>query len=141
MQVTRVLSVSLVLAAASLVAHAQTFAKMTVHLPYTVVAGSKQLAPGDYEILPVSVLTGEKLFKIYSDDSNSFEALLWAIPASKPDPARTSELVLHDNGRGEYTLDQMWIQGSEEGYEFLAPKSDNSGARLGSVEVRAELTR
>jgi hypothetical protein len=142
MRVTRVLSVFLVLAATSLVANAQNFAKVSVHLPYTVVAGSKQLAPGDYEILPVPVSTGEKLLKVYSDDSSSFEALLWVIPATKPDPARTSELVLRDNGQGEYTLDQMWIQGSEVGYEFLAPKSAGSrGERLTSVEVRAESTR
>jgi hypothetical protein len=141
MRVTRVLSVLLVLAAATLVANAQTFSEVKVHLPYTVVAGSKQLAPGDYEIFPVPVSTGEQFFKIYSDDSSSFKALLWAIPASKPDPARTSGLVLRDNGQGEYTLDQMWIEGSEEGYEFRAPKSVTSRERLTSVEVRAESTR
>jgi hypothetical protein len=138
MQVTRMLSVLLVLTAASLVADAQTFSKVDVHLPYTVVVSSKQLAPGDYEILPVS---GGKLFEIYSDGRSSVEAFLLAMPASTPDPARTTKLVLHDNGRGEYTLDKMWIQGSEEGYEFLTPKSDTSRDRLASVEVRAESTR
>jgi hypothetical protein len=140
MRVTSVLFVFLTLAATSLVANAQTFCKVEVHLPYSVVVGSKQLAPGNYEILPVSVPTAGKFFEIYSD-SRTFEALLSAIPASKPNPSRTTELVLHDNGRGEYTLDQMWIQGSEEGYEFLTPKSDTSRDRLASVEVRAESTR
>jgi hypothetical protein len=141
MRVTRVLSVLLVLAATSLVANAQTFSKVEVHVPYTLVVGSKQLAPGDYEILPVSVSTGGNIFKIYSDDRSSFEAFLLAMPASTPDPALTTELVLHDNGRGEYTLDKMWIQGSEEGYEFLTPKSVTSRRRLASVEVRAKSTR
>jgi hypothetical protein len=140
MRVTGVLLVFLTLAATSLVANAQTFSKVEVHLPYTVVVGSRQLAPGDYEIHPVSVPTVGKLFGIYGD-GRTFEAWLSAIPASKPDPAKATELVLHDNGRGEYTLDQMWIQGSEDGYEFLTPKSVTSRERLSSVEVRAESTR
>jgi hypothetical protein len=139
MRVIRVLSVLFALAATSLVANARTFSKVKVHLPYTVVVGSKQLAPGDYEIIPVPVSVN--LFEIYSDGRNSFEALLSAIPTSKVDPARATELVLHETG-GEYTLDQMWIQGSAEGYEFLAPKSVTSRERqLTSVEVRAESTR
>jgi hypothetical protein len=140
MRVSGVLLVFLTLAAASLVANAQTFPKVEVHLPCTVVVGSKQIAPGDYEIHPVSVPTVGKLFGIYSD-GRTFEAWLSAIPASKPDPARTTKLVLHDNGRGAYTLDQMWIQGSKEGYEFLPSKSVTSRERLASVEVRAESTR
>jgi hypothetical protein len=137
MQVTRVLPVSLVLTAASLVANAQTFSKVEVHLPYTVVVGSKQLAPGDYEILPVS---GDNIFKILSDDRSTAAAFLLVMPASTPDPARTTKLVLQDNGHGQYTLDKMWIQGSEEGYEFLTPKS-TSRERFNSVEVTGESTR
>jgi hypothetical protein len=140
MRVIRVLSLSFALAAASLVAHAQTFNKVIVHLPYTVMAGSRQLAPGDYEIAPVH--GSGSLFEI-SNDSNSHGAfMLSAIPASQSDPAKTTELVLNNNGNGEYTLDQMWIQGDTTGYEFLEPKSAAAhGKQLSSVEVRAEATR
>lgn len=143
MRVIRVLSVLSALAATSLVANAQTFRKVTVHLSYPVVVGSRQLAPGDYEILPISATMG-KFFKMYSENRNCFEAVLSANPTSKLEAAKTTELVLRDNGRGEYTLDQMWIQGSAEGYEFLAPKSVTSRERerhLAAVEQRAESTR
>ena len=93
-----------------------------------------------FEVTP-EVHGSGNLFEIYSDGSNSFEALLSAIPAVKSDPAKTTELVLHDNGSGEYTLDQMWIQGDKAGYEFLGPKSDSREKQLTSVEVRAESTR
>ena len=129
MRVIRVLSVLFALAATSLIANAQTFNNVKVHLPYTVAIGSKQLAPGDYEILPIPGSAAGKLFGIYSDDRASFEALLTASPASESEPAQTTELVLHANGRGEYTVDQMWIQGHTEGYEFSAAKSDASGER------------
>jgi hypothetical protein len=140
MRVIRVLSLSFALAAASLAAHAQTFNKVIVHLPYTVTAGSRQLAPGDYEIVPVH--GSGPVFEIY-DDSNSHGAfLLSAIRASQSDPAKATELVLNNNGNGEYTLDQLWIQGDTTGYEFLAPKSAAPhGKQLSAVEVRAEATR
>jgi hypothetical protein len=130
MRLTRVLSVLFVSAAVSLVANAQTFNKVTVHLPYTVVVGSTQLVPGDYEIIPVP--SSGNRFKIYSDSSNSYEAVLSAIPTSKVDPARSTELVLHENGGGEYTLDRMWIQGSAGGYEFLTPESSSRAAERSS---------
>jgi hypothetical protein len=130
MRVIRVLSVLFVSAAASLVANAQNFNKVTVHLPYTVVVGATQLVPGDYEIIPVP--SSGNRFKIYSDSSNSYEAVLSAIPTSKVDPARSTELVLHENGEGEYTLDRMWIQGSAGGYEFLTPESSSRAAERSS---------
>jgi hypothetical protein len=140
MRVIRVLSLSFALAAASLVVHAQTFDKVIVHLPYTVMAGSRQLAPGDYEIVPVH--GSGSLFEIYNDSNSHEVVLLSAIRASQSDPAKTTELVLNNNGNGEYTLDQMWIQGDITGYEFLAPKSAAPhGKQLSAVEVRAEATR
>jgi hypothetical protein len=81
------------------------------------------------------------VYDLFVITGRTFEAFLSAIPASEPGPVLTTDLVLHDNGRGEYTLDRMWIQGSEEGYEFLTPKSVTSRERLASVEVRAESTR
>jgi hypothetical protein len=137
MRVIRVLSALFAMAAASLVANAQTFNKVIVHLPYTVVAGSRQLAPGDYEIIPVH--SSGNIFKIYSDGDSHEAFLLSALPAAKSDPAKTTELILHDNGNGGYTLEQMWIQGDTAGYEFLGPESAPShGKQLSSVELRAE---
>jgi hypothetical protein len=90
-------------------------------------------------ILPVPVSPVGSLFAIYSDDRASFEGLLSAIPASESQPAQATELVLHANGQGEYTLDQLRILGNKQGYEFRAPKSDASREReMTSVEVRAE---
>jgi hypothetical protein len=120
MRPIRVLSVLFAVAAASLVANAQTFTKVKVHLPYTVVVGSKQLAPGDYELIPASA-SGNR-FEIYSDGRDSFEGVVSAIQTWRVDPSQNTEIVLHDNGEGEYTLDQIWIQGSPRGYEFLAQK-------------------
>src|SRR5580698_7247650 len=121
MRAIRVLSVLLAVAATSLVANAQTFSKVKVHLPYTVVVGSKQLAPGDYELIPVAA-SGDN-FEIYSDGRDSYEGIVSAIQTWRVDPSKKTEVVLHDNGEGEYTLDQIWIQGSPRGYEFIAQKS------------------
>jgi hypothetical protein len=107
------------------------------------MVGSKQLPPGNYEILPVPGAVGGNVFAIYSDDQATFEGLLSATPTSETQPARTTELVLHANGQGEYTLDQLRIEGNTEVYEFAAPKSGASREReaSSSVEVRAEATR
>jgi len=136
-----VLSLLSVLSATFLVANAQTFNQVKVHLPYTVVIGSKQLAPGDYEILPVTVSSG-KLLGIYSDDRRAYEALLPTAPATEAEPAESTKLILHDDGHGEYTLDQMWIQGNDQGYEILSPKSGAARERqASSVEIKAESSR
>jgi len=137
MRVIRVLSVLSALAATSLIANAQTFPSVKVHLPYTVVIGSTELAPGNYEILPVS--PAGKYFKIYSDDSASFEALVSAMPTSKISPAQNTELILQDNGHGEYTLEQMWIEGASGGFEFSTPQSIAAHER--HVEVNADANR
>jgi hypothetical protein len=129
------------LAATSLIANAQTFSKVNAHIPYTVMVGSKQLPPGDYEILPAPG-AAEGLYAIYSDDRATFVGLLSATPTYESQPARNTELVLHANGQGEYMLDQLRIQGGTEGYEFVTPKSGASHEReASSVEVKAEATR
>jgi hypothetical protein len=142
MRAISVLSVFSAMAATCLVADAQSFNRVTAHLPYKVVIGSKQLPPGDYEILPVSGTNVGNLFANYSEDRASFEGLLSAMPALEFRPAPKTELVLYSNGQGEYTLDRLWIQGDTKGYEFLAPKSGVSREQqASSVEVRAEATR
>ena len=54
MRATRVLSLSITLAAASLLANAQTFNEVQVDLPFTITAGSTVVPAGNYEIRPVA---------------------------------------------------------------------------------------
>jgi hypothetical protein len=141
MHAIRVLSVSIAVAVTSLIANAQTFHKVTVHLPYTVMVGSKELAPGDYQILPTPGATGSNIFGIYSEDRATFEALLTASIAEKSEPADATELVLRGNGQGDYTIDQIWIEGNTEGYQFRTPKSESRERQASTVEVKAQSTR
>jgi hypothetical protein len=130
------------LAATSVLANAQTINKVRVHLPYTVTVGSTELAPGDYEILPTTGTMAGKYFEIYSDDRDRFAALVSVMPASKLSPASNTELILLDNGNGEFTLDQMWIEGATGGFEFSTPKSSAAGERQAkTVELNADPAR
>ncbi len=54
MRATRVLSLSITLAAASLLANAQTFNEVQVDLPFTITAGSTVVPAGNYEIRPLA---------------------------------------------------------------------------------------
>ena len=111
---------------------------MKVHLPYTVTVGSTELAPGDYEIFPAHVTSNGNYFEIYSDTRESIEALVSATPTSKMSPAHSTELVLHENGHGEYTLDQMWIEGAMGGFEFATSTRER---QAGTVELNADPAR
>jgi hypothetical protein len=140
MRAIRVLSVLSILAATSFIANAQTFGKVNANIPYTVMIGSKQLPPGNYEILPAPGSAVGNLYAIYSDDRATFVGLLSAIPTSEAQPARSTELVLRANGRGEYTLDQLWIEGRTDGYEFVTPKSEPSRERESTSGTPGEVT-
>ena len=140
MRVIRVLSLSFALAAASLVAHAQTFNKVIVHLPYTVMAGFRSSPPAITRS-PLSTVRGRSS-KSPTTATRMELSCCPPSPRRSPIPPRPRRLVLNNNGNGEYTLDQMWIQGDTTGYEFLEPKSAAAhGKQLSSVEVRAEATR
>jgi hypothetical protein len=131
-----------ILAATSLIANAQTFNKVNAHIPYAVMVGSKQLPPGDYEFLRVPGSAVGDLYAIYSNDHATFVGLLSAVPTYESQPARSTELVFHPNGQGEYTLDELRIQGETEAYEFASPESAASHEReASSVEVKAAATR
>src|SRR5579862_6341643 len=54
MRATRVLSLSITLAAASFLANAQTFNKVQVDLPFAITAGSSVVPADNYEIRPVA---------------------------------------------------------------------------------------
>ncbi|HUB82093.1 MAG TPA: hypothetical protein VMB03_25025 [Bryobacteraceae bacterium] len=142
MRAIRVLSVLSILAATSVIANAQSFNKVNAHIPYTVMVGSRELPPGDYEILPAPGALVGNLYALYSDDHGKFVGLLSATPTHASQAAPATELVLHANGQGEYTLDQLRIEGDTGGYEFVTPKSGDSHERESTtVEVKAESTR
>ncbi len=126
MRAVRTLFVLSALTVASFQAKAQAFTGINVHLPYTIMAGEHRLLPGEYTIRPIS--GSQNLFAVYKDGGMTFETFVQAIPAEKLDPAKKTELVLRSDGR-EYVLDEMWVEGSGAGYQFLSPAWVKSGER------------
>jgi hypothetical protein len=120
MRTVRVLVLSLLaVAAMSFQAKAQTFDHININLPYTVMAGEQQLAPGNYMLQLISDTA--RIFAVYKDGT-TFETFLMAVPAYRALPSSQTELTLDKDGR-EYILDKVWITGSAFGYEFLSPES------------------
>jgi hypothetical protein len=123
MRTVHVLVLSLLgVAAMSFQAKAESFDHINIHLPYTVMAGEQQLAPGDYMLQPISDTA--RIFAVYKDGT-TFETFLTAVPAYRALPSSQTELTLHNDGR-DYVLDKVWVSGSTTGYEFLSPESVKS---------------
>jgi hypothetical protein len=119
MRTVRVLVLSMLAAALSFQAKAESFDHIDIHLPYTVMAGQQQLAPGDYMLQKISDTAN--VFAVYKDGT-TFETFLMAVPAERVVPSERTELTLHSDGR-DMVLDKVWITGSNTGYEFLSPES------------------
>jgi hypothetical protein len=120
MRTVRVLVLSMLAAAAlSFQAKAESFDHIDIHLPYTVMAGQQQLAPGDYMLQKISDTAN--VFAVYKDGT-TFETFLMAVPAERVVPSERTELTLHSDG-SDMILDKVWITGSNTGYEFLSPES------------------
>jgi hypothetical protein len=123
MRTVHVLVLSLLaVAAMSFQAKAESFDHINIHLPYTIMAGEQQLAPGDYMLQPISDTA--RIFAVYKHGT-TFETFLMAVPAYRVLPASQTELTLHNDGR-DYVLDKVWVTGSTTGYEFLSPESVKS---------------
>jgi hypothetical protein len=119
MRTVRVLVLSMLAAALSFQAKAESFDHIDIHLPYTVMAGQQQLAPGDYMLQKISDTAN--VFAVYKDGT-TFETFLMAVPAERVVPSERTELTLRSDGR-DMVLDKVWITGSNTGYEFLSPES------------------
>jgi hypothetical protein len=135
MQTVRVLVLSvLAVVAMSFQAKAESFDHINVHLPYTVMAGQQQLAPGDYELKLISDTA--RVFAVYKDGM-TFETFLMAVPAERVEPSDRTELTLLNDGR-DYVLDKVWITGSTTGYEFLSPASvkERAHERVSELIIR-----
>ena len=109
----------LAVAALSFQAKAESFDHIDIHLPYTVMAGQQQLAPGDYMLQKISDTAN--VFAIYKDGT-TFETFLMAVPADRVVPSERTELTLRNEGH-DFVMDKVWITGSNTGYEFLTPES------------------
>lgn len=119
MRTVRVLMLSmLAVAAVSFQAKAESFDHIDIHLPYTVMAGQQQLAPGDYMLQKISDTAN--VFAVYKDGT-TFETFLMAVPADRVLPSERTELTLSNDGR-DFVMDKVWITGSTTGYEFLRPE-------------------
>jgi hypothetical protein len=115
-----VLALSVFAAAAlSFQAKAESFDHINIHLPYTVMAGQQELAPGNYMLQKISDTAN--VFAVYKDGT-TFETFLRAVPADRVVPSDRTELTLRSDGR-DMVLDKVWITGSTTGYEFLSPES------------------
>jgi hypothetical protein len=121
MRATRVISLSITLAAASLLANAQTFNEVQVNLPYTITAGSAVLPAGNYEIRPLADQVNT--FGLYKDGVIC-KAIVQATPMNKVNSNVETSVVLNVDG-DHYQLSQLWV-GSEAdgatGYQFVIPR-------------------
>ncbi len=118
MRATRVFSLSITLAAASLLAHAQTFNEVQVNLPYAITAGTAVVPAGNYEIRP---LAGQPdTFGLYKDGLVC-ETLIHAMRIEKLNANVDTSVVLNVSG-DHYQLSQLWVDGLT-GYQFALPRA------------------
>jgi hypothetical protein len=121
MRTTRVLSLSIALAAASLLAHAQTFNEVQVNLPYAITAGTVVVPAGNYEIRPMA--NQPDTFGFYKDGMIC-ESIVHATPIKQSNSDVDTSLVLKVGGN-HYQLSQLWIDGAT-GYQFNMPRAPKS---------------
>jgi hypothetical protein len=133
MRTTRVLSLSIALAAASLLAHAQTFNEVQVNLPYAITAGTVVVPAGNYEIRPLADQPGT--FGFYKDGTIC-KSIVHATPIEKPSSDVDTSLVLKVGG-DHYRLSQLWIDGAT-GYQFSMPRAkSHEGEGAPSLVIKA----
>ena len=124
MRATRVFSLSIALAAASLLAHAQTFNEVQVNLPYTITAGTTVVPAGNYEIRPIA--DQPDTFGFYKDGVFC-KSILHATRIEKLNSdVDTSVVLLMSND--QYHLSQLWIDGAT-GYQFTISNGAKSRER------------
>jgi hypothetical protein len=116
MRATRVLSLSIAFAAASLLAHAQSFNQVQVNLPYSITAGSTELPAGNYDIRPLA--GAPDTFGLYQDGVLC-KSIIHATKIEKSAGDVDTSVVLRVSG-DHYQLSQLWIDGLT-GYQFSMP--------------------
>lgn len=121
MRATRVLSLSIALAAASLLAHAQTFNEVQVNLPYSITAGTTVVPAGNYEIRPLA--DQPDTFGFYKDGLIC-KSIVHATRIEKLNTDVDTSVVLQV-GSDHYQLSQLWIDGMT-GYQFSMPRAAKS---------------
>jgi|SRR5580658_4779677 len=127
MRATRVFSLSIALAAASLLAHAQTFNEVQVNLPYTITAGTNVVPAGNYEIRPIA--EQPDTFGFFKDGVFC-KSILHATRIEKLNSDVDTSVVLKVDG-DRYQLSQLWIDGMT-GYQFLMPSVSKSHGSEGT---------
>ena len=134
MRATRVFSLSIALAATSLLAHAQTFNEVQVNLPHAITAGTVVVPAGNYEIRPLA--DQPDTFGFYKDGVIC-ESIVHATRIEKLDANVDTSVVLQVGG-DRYQLSQLWIDGMT-GYQFNMPRATKSrdGERAHSLVVKA----
>jgi hypothetical protein len=133
MRATRVISVSITLAAASLLCLAQTFNEVEVNLPHAITAGTTVVPAGNYEIRPLA--DQPDTFGFYKDGMIC-KSIVHATRIEKVGSDVETSVVLKVNG-DRYQLSQMWIDG-QTGFQFATPhisKSSDSEARALTIKA------
>jgi len=99
-----------------------------VDLSRPVDIGPTVLQPGHYRFEQVNGKTDPSIFKVTGDQGEVATLTSVGFDAYKqPGPAKETKLVLTKVG-DKYYLDQIWIQGQSQGYEF--PHTNVSRAEL-----------
>jgi hypothetical protein len=107
-----------VLCLLALGAFANSSETIKVTLPQAIQVGGNHLAPGDYVIRSLDTTGGEPILVFESDKGVSFAVAAMRIPEPLNEPVDKTELVLQREG-GTLTLQKIWIQDENYGYEFL----------------------
>jgi hypothetical protein len=127
MRATRVFSLSIALAAASLLAHAQSFNEVQVNLPYAITAGSVVVPAGHYEIRPVA--DQPDTFGFFKDGMIC-KSIVHAMRIENLNADVDPTVVLKAIG-DHYQLSQLWIDGMT-GYQFILPRAAKAGEKEGA---------
>jgi hypothetical protein len=89
-----------------------------VTLPHAIQVAGNHLAPGGYVIRSLDTNVGEAVLVFESDKGVKVAVAAMRIPEPLNAPADKTELVLRREG-DTLTLQKIWIQDEDYGYEFL----------------------
>lgn len=94
---------------------------MRVNLPRAAEVGSVTLPPGEYSIRTVSTNGNSTMFEFQGPNGSAVIAAAGRISTALNLPSDQTKVVLRRDG-DHYVVDQLWLVGQPEGYEFLSAR-------------------
>lgn len=119
MKLTRGLA-SLALIVTSLFGQRPIHDKIVVTFSKPVMIGDTRLEQGEYTVRQLDSASNPRILEFSTDNGTKLQATVSAIPVLDNLNKHKTSAIVYDTTRG-YQLHQLWIEGRDYGYEFVAP--------------------